>query len=107
MGNFHITPSHPDHATVSGPRPGARYVASVDRLGQRVTTACVTLERECAPEEFPLKDLLRAYGIRYIPNLDIAANGRPLNPTEILGAYHFRFSYRTAGVHVLHDFLAG
>ena len=30
---------------------------------------------------------------------------RIVHPTEILGAYHFRFSYRTAGVHVLHDFL--
>lgn len=142
LANFNLTPAHADHATMNGPRAGAKYVASIDRLGQRLTTARVTLDGECPPEEFPLKDLLRAYGIRHIPNLDVAANGRPLaydlvvedqtnivagpiwrgtgelqfheaeneelaplNPTEILGAYHFRFSYRTAGVHVLHDFL--
>jgi hypothetical protein len=29
-----------------------------------------------------------------------------INPTEVLGAYHVRFSYRTSGVKVLHNYLA-
>ena len=30
-----------------------------------------------------------------------------IRPQEILGAYHVHFSYRTSGVEVLHDYLAG
>ena len=137
-----ITPTHPEHPYLNGPRPGAKFVATVDRLGSRVVTAKLTIEDRCPPEAFPTDILLNPYGIRYIPNVDVEAGGRPLaydlirehgydrvpgdiwrgtgelrfheaeneeltplQPTEMLGAYHSRFTYSTAGVDVLHDFL--
>ena len=78
MARLSLTPSNPLHPYLDGLRSGAELNASVERLGNRVVTARVTLEAPCKVDDFPITDLLRAYGVRHIPNLDVEAGGRPL-----------------------------
>lgn len=142
LARFATTPTHPEHPHLNGLHQGSRRVATVDRLGQRLVTARATLQEKIALEDSPLREILTSYGVRHVPNLDLAADGRPLafdlvrehgydhvfgelwrgtgeltfheaeneelhllSPREVLSAYHLRFTYRTKGVDVLHNYL--
>ena len=53
-------------------------MATVDRLGARVVTAKATLEEKIELSDSPLEEILTSYGVRHVPNLDVAADGKPL-----------------------------
>jgi len=78
LAHFSSSPEHPGHPDLNGVRAGARRTATVDRLGQRLVTARATLEEKVELSDTPLSKVLSSYGVRHIPNVDHAADGRPL-----------------------------
>lgn len=78
LAHFSTSPEHPEHPYFNGLRAGARRVSMVDRLGQRLVTARTTLEEKVELADTPLANVLHSYGVRHLPNMDVAADGRPL-----------------------------
>ena len=78
LAHFSSSPEHPKHPDLNGVRAGSRRTATVDRLGQRLITARATLEEKVELADTPLSKVLSSYGVRHIPNMDHAADGRPL-----------------------------
>jgi hypothetical protein len=78
LAHFATTPVHPVHPSFDGLREGARLHSTVDRLGQRLVTARATLEERVELADTPLASILHSYGVRHVPDMDVAAGGRPL-----------------------------
>jgi acetoacetate decarboxylase len=78
LARLSMTHMQAEHPRFRGPAPGSRYHATIERFGARVATASVVLERQADASVLPMRELLHAYGIRHIPNVDIRAGGRPL-----------------------------
>lgn len=78
LARMATTPTHPEHPYLNDLHAGSRRVATVDRLGARVVSASVTLDEQCELGDTPLKEILTSYGVRHVPNFDLAADGKPL-----------------------------
>jgi hypothetical protein len=75
LARVSMTTTQPDHPGLSGTGRGARFAATVERLGASVAKAEVVLE-ETATER-PFDKFLRVYAIRHIPDF-AAPVGRPI-----------------------------
>jgi acetoacetate decarboxylase len=84
LARLSFTHMQSEHPTMSGEAPGASYRATVERLGQRLATATVTLREEVEAEASPLASLLEGFSVRYVPDVTIAAT-RPLVHDIIVG----------------------
>ena len=78
IARLSMTHTQAEHPRFAGPAAGARYHATVERLGARVATASLVLEAPTDESALPMNELLYSYGQRHIPNVDIRAQGRPL-----------------------------
>jgi acetoacetate decarboxylase len=140
LARLSLTEMQPQHPVLNGPRPGARYTGTVERFGERVATARVSIEEQVDTSSMPM--MFRTYCIRHIPDWDVNANGRPLvhqltmeqtedavveevwrgtgeltfndaenewlmpiQPLEVIEAFHSRFRFRSGGMQVLYDYL--
>ncbi|MEV0593497.1 acetoacetate decarboxylase family protein [Nonomuraea cavernae] len=78
LARIAITEGQRMHPVWSGPRAGAVFDSTVERLGTRVAGSRVTLEERITPAESPTAELFNIFMLRHVPNFEIAAAGRPL-----------------------------